>query len=197
MNDDRRDDRPEPFVPPGAGTPQAPAGNDAPAPPPPPVAPSHDGGSAVPPPPSVPGAQRPSDYYAQPPASPETKSGCKKWGLGCGVAGCLVAILFIVGIVWVARSGWPMLMSRMVTEVEEHIDANGQDLDPALREELRVELAELKRHIEDGDVSFQDMQDVIYPIQDVVGDEDVTTSEAEELLEELKRINEVGATGEF
>lgn len=197
MNDDQRDDRPAPFVPPGAGTPEAPAGNDSPATPPPPVTPSHDGGLAVPPPPPAPGAQRPADYYAQPPAAPESKSGCRKWGIGCGAAGCLVVILIVVGFVWVAKSGWPMLMSRMVTEVADHIEANGQDLDPALREELGVELSELKRHIEEGDVTFKEMQDIVYPIQDVVGDEDVTTSEAEELLEELKRINELGSTGEF
>lgn len=197
MNDDRRDDNAEPVVPAGIGESPVRPDSDAPAPPPPPVTPSHDGGMAVPPAPPPPGTQKPADYYAQPPASTEPKSGCRKWGIGCGAAGCLVAILFIVGIVWVARSGWPMLMSRMVTEVENHIETHGGEIDPTLRSELEVELAELKRHIEDRDVSFQDMQGIVYSMQDVVGNEDLTNAEAEELLEELKRVNEIGATGEF
>ncbi len=90
-----------------------------------------------------------------------------------------------------------MLMSRMVAEVETHIDENGQNVDPAIRQELDVEFAELKRHIEDRDVGFQDMQGLVYSMQDLTGDEDVTTAEAQDLLEELKRINEIGATGEF
>lgn len=197
MNDDRRDDRAEPVVPPGAGEPAAPTGSDSPHSPPPPVTPTHDGGMAVPPPPPADGTQRPADYYAQPPAAPEGKRGCGKWGLGCGLAGCLVLILFIVGIVWVAKSGWPMLMSKMVTEVENHVDQHGENLDPTVRSELKTELAELKRHIEDRDVSLTDMQDSVYAMQDVVGDEDLTTAEAEELLQELRRVNEIGATGEF
>lgn len=90
-----------------------------------------------------------------------------------------------------------MLMSRMVTEVENHVDQHGQNIDPTVRNELKTELAELKRHIEDRDVALTDMQDSVYAMQDVVGDEDLTTAEAEELLQELRRVNEIGATGEF
>lgn len=198
MSDDKRDDdRAEPVVPAGAGEPVNPTGTDSPKSPPPPVTPTHDGGMAVPPPPSAAGAQNPADYYAQPPASPGDKKGCRKWGLGCGVAGCLVLILFVVGIIWVAKSGWPMLMTRMVTEVEEHVDRHGENLDPTMRSELKTELAELKRHIQDQDISIRDMQGSVYAMQDVVADEDVTTEEAEKLLQELRRINEIGATGEF
>lgn len=90
-----------------------------------------------------------------------------------------------------------MLMSRMVTEVETHVDEHGEAIDPTVRSELEVELAELKRHIEDGDIEFRDMQGIVYSIQDIVGDDNLTTEEAQDLIDELKTINEIGATGEF
>src|SRR3972149_3637569 len=64
----------------------------------------HDMNSAVPPlpppPPSGPrsGApQTPSDYYSKPPADSQAaqKSGCRKWAIGCGGAGCLLLVLVL------------------------------------------------------------------------------------------------------
>lgn len=200
MNDDRRDDSEEPVKPAAAGEPAIPAGAGIQHDPPAPVTPDTAGGVGVPtPPPTTPteGPQKPADYYAQSPATPEGKKGCGKWAIGCGVAGCLVGLLLIAAIVWILQRGWPMLMTRAVTEVEEHIAENGQNIDPSIRAQLEVELRELKRHIQDRDLTLQETQGVVYSIQDILGDNDITTSEAEDFLEKVKRANEVGATGQF
>lgn len=194
MNDDRHDDTSQPQWTSG-GSDSSPGEEKAAGPPPPPTTPVQPGGSPVPPPP--PGTTKPADYYAQPPASTEPKKGCGKWLVGCGIAGCLVGILLIVGFVWMVKSGWPLLMSRMVSEVETHIEDHGEEIDPDVREELKTELGELRRHIEDGDVTLQDMEGIVYSIQEMIGDQQITTAEAEEFLEDLRKVNEIGASGEF
>lgn len=90
-----------------------------------------------------------------------------------------------------------MLMSRMMTEVENHVEEHGDNVDPAVKEELEIEIRELKRHIEEGDVSLEEMQGVIYSMRDVVGDDDVTTDEVEEFLEDVRDVNQQGASAEF
>lgn len=196
MNDDRRDPN-DPASTPGADRPGVPAVGAPSDLPPPPVTPSQPGAAPLPPPPQPAQPSTPADYYAQPPATADSRSGCKKWLIGCGAAGCLVGILLIVGVLWVMKSGWPMLMSRMVTEVQTHIADHGESVDPSVREELDIELTELKRHISEGDVDLQDMQGFVYSMQDIVGDDEVTTLEAEEFLEEVRRVNEKGSSGEF
>ncbi|MDX1582420.1 MAG: hypothetical protein R3338_02365 [Thermoanaerobaculia bacterium] len=202
MNDKHDDDvETSPGGTPDEGPRTSPEGDqETPVPPPLPATPEQPGGTPIPPtppPPESEGPTKPADYYAQPPATAEPKQGCGKWLVGCGAAGCLVGILLIAGIFWFAKSGWPVMMSKMVAEVETHLDEHGEEIDPAVREELDTELAELRRHIEDGDVRLQEMEAVVYSIRDIVGDQNVTTSEAEEFLEDVKRVNEIGATEEF
>jgi hypothetical protein len=188
-------DQPEPS---GAGEPVVPPASGTSAAPPPPVTPSQPGAHVVLPPSGLPGEQprKPADYYAQPPAQVE-KKGCGKWLIGCGVAGLLLLILLGGGLFWFATSGWPTVMVRMVTEVEDHIERHGENIDPEVRAELQSELTELKRHIRDGDVSLGEMQGVMYPLRKVVREKSLTTAHAEELLVEVRRVNESGSYEEF
>jgi hypothetical protein len=197
---DEKDEKsvPERTEPSGAGEPVVPPASGTPAAPPPPVTPNQPGAHVVPPPPGLPEQQprKPADYYAQPPAQVE-KKGCGKWLIGCGIAGLLLLIILAAGLFWFAKSGWPMLMVRMVTEVENQIERHGENVDPSVRAELQSELTELKRHIRDGDVSLGEMQGVMTALRAVIGEEDLTTAQAEELLIEVRRVNERGSYEEF
>jgi hypothetical protein len=198
MDEKDKESAPDQREPSGAGEPAVPPASGTPAAPPPPVTPSQPGAHVVPPPSGLPGAQprKPADYYAQPPAEVE-KKGCGKWLVGCGIAGFLLLILIGAGLFWFATSGWPTVMAPMVTEVENHIERNGENIDPAVRAELQSQLTELKRHIRDGDVSLGEMQGVMFALRKFVREKDLTTAHAEELLVEVRQVNVSGSYEEF
>jgi hypothetical protein len=198
MDEKDKESAPDQTEPAGAAEPAIPPASGTSAAPPSPVTPSQPGAHVVSTPSGLPGTQprKPADYYAQPPAQVE-KKGCGKWLIGCGIAGLLLLILLGAGLFWFATSGWPAMMVTMVTGVEDHVERHGENIDPSVRAELQSELAELKRHIRDGDVSLGEMQGVMYALRRVVRETDLTTAHAEELLIEVRRVNASGSYEEF
>lgn len=163
------------------GTPKSGAGS-VPTPPPP--------GAAEHPPvpgPGQPGINTPAGYYSQEPVKTAEKKGCGKWAIGCGGAGCLVVILLIGGFWWLLDSGWfgKTLMTELSNTVTE-----STELDDAAKAELTRELDEVRVRIERKEIGFMDLQELLPVLQTAVADERIDSEEAEELLVELRKIND-------
>ena len=150
------------------------------------------GGPGVPPPPepAAPGqpeVTRPADYYSQPPVRTAEKKGCGKWAIGCGGAGCLFIILLVAGFWWLLQSGRfeTMLVSELTGTVE-----HSAELDDAAKNELRDELQELQTRIDRDEVGLVDLQGLLQIMQTAITDESIDSDEAEDLLNELRRLND-------
>lgn len=159
--------------------------------PPPPAAPLPPPGGEPPPTGSW---QRPSDYYAAPPA-PEKKSGCPRWLLfGCGGLGCLgIILIFILGA-WMMRGGGEMLARFLVNQIEKDIDQLfDEDVPAEDRQALKDELDRLKDHIEAEQITLVQIQPLLSELQTAIRDQRLTAAEVEDLIEALREINETAA----
>lgn len=148
-----------------------------------PTSPEHPGT----PPPDQPGFTRPADYYSQEPVRTAEKKGCGKWAIGCGGAGCLVIILLVGGFWWLLDSGW--FGKTLMTELSNTV-AESTELDEAAKAEVMEELEGVRVRIERKEIGFMDLQSLLPVLQEAVADERIDSEEAEQLLIELRKLND-------
>lgn len=153
--------------------------------------------SQTPPPPPSPGSpprtsyEKPADYYQTPPAQPDRK-GCWKWGLGCGGAGCLLIILLGIGAVLMA----PKIIGFFFGQLEKAVvESAAPDVTDEQREDLRREIAEIRRHLREDRISMEQLQPLLTETQRAIGDQLLTSEEVDELTRMMRELNERAGSG--
>jgi len=169
------------------------------------VTPDNDMNLAVPPPPPPPPSeprggepQSPSDYYSKPPADGQSaqKSGCRKWALGCGGAGCLVLVLVLVVGGYLVTRGASTLIGFVFGEIET-LAANSSNLSAEERQEFRSQLDQLKQNLSSDELSLTDLQPLMSLANEAIRDQKITEEEIAELIATMKRLNGTPAEQSF
>lgn len=122
------------------------------------------------------------------------KAGCPTWAMGCGVAVTLIAIV-VIGLVWWAISSGKMFTLSFESAVP--LIESSAEIEDETKSALLGETETLVDNIEAKRIGLEQLQGPLTALQAAIQDQKIDQSEAQDLLETFRTLNERAASQEF